>query len=370
MSYVKYNEDDIRITDDRLFIHHGSTVSKPGNTIRYYDCKYCRKVFTDKKDLFFHIKRVHNVVRPLILINGRVASDKAIIQYVDSAQINLYGYSEDVCVGGKPVKFADDCNEIDITDLLKQALKISNTCKIEFQSISVIIEKMSLEMENNQLIADTIMNWENALSCGEELSTCIPGNLADGDKVFLKGICNYYLACSAKHDKAKRYDEAFSLLSNFNDLNGIGKCILKVISFRRNWIYRLKMLAENDSDDFKTASQFYSRQCSSPASDVANTMKALFIENETKASLEMMRLFQQGKYDELHSRLAAIQDIDNVDDLNFMDQLNLLNARMAIIAFNKKKAIEFYERLITPYFKEEYTLFKHSSMQIAREMFK
>lgn len=75
-------------------------------------------------------------------------------------------------------------------------------------------------------------------------------------------------------------------------------------------------------------------------------------------SLELVNLFQKGKYDELRVRLSELPDFDLIDDLNLVDQLNLLSARLAIIDGNHSKAESFYEKLVTPAFRDEYSFYK------------
>ena len=75
MGYVKYNEDDIKIYNDRMFMKQGSALRKAKPAKRYFECKYCRALFDDKAALVEHIKKAHNIVRPLILIIDKVMGD-------------------------------------------------------------------------------------------------------------------------------------------------------------------------------------------------------------------------------------------------------------------------------------------------------
>ena len=47
--------------------------------------------------------------------------------------------------------------------------------------------------------------------------------------------------------KAKRYDDAWAILSRFNDLLGVGSCVLRIIAYRRNWVSHLQLLANNNA---------------------------------------------------------------------------------------------------------------------------
>ena len=99
MSYVKYREDDVKIIEHRRFLQHGPDHLPNGqNPVRYFDCKYCHEIFTDRKDLYFHIKSKHNIVRPLVVINGKIAADRYVVHFIETAHIDLFGYSDEISV--------------------------------------------------------------------------------------------------------------------------------------------------------------------------------------------------------------------------------------------------------------------------------
>ena len=357
MSYVKYYEDDEKIREHRQNLQHGpDNLINRRNPVRYFDCKYCHEIFTDRKELFLHIKAKHNIVRPLVVVNGKIATDRYVVHDIDSAHIDLFGYSDTISINGDLISYSSDDETIDITKLLQQALATSSRCYITFQSVSVEIEMVAFSIDNIDLIGSSIERWEFEINAGMRLSTDSLDQADEGNRLFLQGMYNYYVACRAKKDKAKRYDDAWAILSRFNDLLGVGSCVLRIIAYRRNWVSHLQLLANNGADDLSIANDYYQRRPSDwtiPASE-----KQLYVEDATKMSLELVSLFQRGKYDELRVRMFELPDFDLIDDLNLVDQLNLLSARLAVIDGNHSKAESFYEKLVTPAFQKEYSLYK------------
>ena len=353
MSYVKYREDDIRISGDRIYMRKGSQMDSRKDIVHYYDCKYCHQIFTSKKDLNSHIKNIHNIVRPLIVINEKVVGDHTVLQYLQSAKILMYGFEGSISVGGDILSYSGE-EDIDITALLKTKLQDCSKCEIVVNETPVLIEIHPISIENNSSIKATIADWQNSVAQGTPLSTSFQTNFRGGDLLFLQGIYNYYLACTAKHHKASRYDDAYAALSRFHDLSGLGKCVLKAIAFRRNWIDTLRFLSEGEDDIFSTACEYFSRQQTQFEEDAEESPHMLFVEDGTKLSLELIELFQKGKYSEVKARLAEIGDIDDLDDLNLAEQLRLLKARVAREEGDTVTASRHYERLITPAFRDEY----------------
>lgn len=366
MSYVKYREDDIKIINHRAQMRGDNIFHSPRTATRYYDCKYCHKLFTSKSDLFKHIKDIHNIVRPLIVINEKIVGDTAVLQYVNQAKIILYGYEDAIRVGSTTLHNVDT-DEIDITNLLKDELSDHSDCKIFFNDICVTIELHPIQIENNPLIKSAIEEWQSEVSQGVPLNASLLSSFYGGDLTFVQGIYNYFLACTAGHYKASRYDDAFSLLSQFHDLTGIGKCVLKAIAFRRNWVESLRLLTDGETDIFSTASEYFSDQPSSFEYEDDPSANQLFVEEGTNTSLELITLFQKGKIQEAKERLIELGDIDDLNDMNLIEQLNLLKARIAVFEGNRNEASRHYEKLITPTFREEYRKFLLGNKASANE---
>ena len=130
--------------------------------------------------------------------------------------------------------------------------------------------------------------------------------------------------------------------------------MLKAIAFRRNWIDTLRLLSEGENDIFTTACEFYSKQDSSFAYEDDKDSGYLFVEDGTKMSLELISMYQKGQYDKVKVKLEALGDPDDLDDPNLVEQIYLLKARLAVADGNNLYATRYYEKLITPAFREEY----------------
>jgi hypothetical protein len=336
MSYVKYREDDVKIIEHRCFLQHGSDFPAPKREpIRYFDCKYCHEIFTDHEKLYLHIKDKHHIIGPLVVINGKVATDKYVVHHIDSAHIDLFEYRAPILINGKSIPYSPGDKMIDITKMLCQALSATSSCSITFQSISVEIEMVTISVDDIDLIDSTIEKWESEINTGMHLSTDYLDRSNGGNRLFLQGMYDYYVACQAKKDKAKRYDDAWAILSRFDHLLGVGNCVLRTIAYRRNWILSLQSLDDGGTDDFSIANDYYQHR----PSDLANTPsgKQLYVEDSTKMSLDLVTLFQEGEYDELRARMSQLPDFDLINDINLIDQLNLLSARLEVVDGNRRK---------------------------------
>lgn len=353
MGYVKYREDDIKITNHRMHMRHGSPLRDTKKDIRYFDCKYCNQFFTTKEALVQHIQKVHNIVRPLIVINDKVIGDHTVLQYIDNAKIIMYGFSGEIVIGNTILPHLND-TDIDITKILKSELSNQPQCDIFVNNTCISVELHPIHIEENPKIKTVIERWQKSVSNGVYPDAAPLEQFHGGYRLFMEGVYNYYLACIAERHKSKRYDDAYAALSQFQDIGGLGKCMLKAISFRRNWISKLHMLDDGEADVFTTACEFFDRKPSSFEYETAGSNHMLFVEESTNLILELIVLFQKGKLDDLKQRLAMLGDIDDLDDLNMIEQLYLLKARIAVAEGDRKHALRYYERLITPAFVEEY----------------
>ena len=156
MSYVKYCEDDLKIVSDRIYMRSGSQVRNTKAVQRYYECKYCHQIFTTKTALTDHIKNIHNIVRPLIVINDRVIGDHVFLQYLQNAKILMYGFDGNISIGGDKLIYTDD--DIDITNILKDKLQTAPTCNIIINDMQVKIELHPISIQDNSEIKAVVQN--------------------------------------------------------------------------------------------------------------------------------------------------------------------------------------------------------------------
>src|SRR5690349_21686000 len=91
MGYAKYFEDNEKIIAERKYERAGVGRSAPKKI--YYDCYYCNKSFTSIEDRNNHIKSGHNVVGPLLFINGKISLEEYYVDELESAKIVLCGFN-------------------------------------------------------------------------------------------------------------------------------------------------------------------------------------------------------------------------------------------------------------------------------------
>ena len=330
----------------------GSALRKVKPAKRYFECKYCRALFDDKAALVEHIKKAHNIVRPLILINDKVIGDQTELQYLESAKILFYGFEGEIQIGSKKYRFEDD-DERDITNDLRKALALTGSCEILINGTKITVSLCPIFLEDDAAVKATIADWQRSVEQGTPLNAAALGMYAGAELRYLQGVYNYFLACKAKHHKSKRYDDAYAALSKFHDIGGMGKCILKVIAFRRNWVEQLRLLTDGENDVFLSASEFFDGMASKRECENERAENHLYIEEETNLSLELMVLYQQGRYLEVKEKLVEIGLIDELEDRNLIEQLWLIKARIALKDGDVRQAKKCYSKLITPGFQEE-----------------
>lgn len=354
MSYVKYREDDIKINNHRLHLRQGGLLKKRKPEVHFYECKYCYQLFTSKSDLIGHIRNAHNIVRPVIIINDKVVGDHTVLQYIEHAKILMYGFDGEIVIGGTVLKY-DGSEEIDITRILEDKLSENGCCTIIANNVPVTIELHPLSIDDNSEMKAVLDEWQNAVSRGLAPNPTYLKAFDGGDRLFMDGIYNYYLACTAKHHKTDRYDAADAALRQFHDLPGLGKCVRKAIAFRRNWIDTLRMLNDGDSDIFTTFSEFFDGQSSSFDYEAESIENQLFVEDRTKMVLDLVVLFQKGRYSEVKQKLSELGNIEDLNDMNLLDQIYLIQARTADAEEDEDQASYYYGELITPAFCKKYT---------------
>jgi hypothetical protein len=197
-------------------------------------------------------------------------------------------------------------------------------------------------------IDEFIDNWEHKVSIGEMIERNYPNDLNSAEKRFLDGFYNYYLVFLSKSDKQKRYEDAYSILSEFDNKTAKSLSVLRIIAFRLNWIERLEEITFGDNI-FKIVLDFFKNQ----ESDIQfhdNEDGQLLIENELDRLLSFIFAYQEKDYDFVRINL---NEITEYEDLNQNDKLLLLKARLALIDSNIDLSRSYYESIISPYFEDE-----------------
>ena len=353
MGWSKYKEDNRIINEERDFFKPDET-----KTVKHYKqafpCPYCNKVFEEKNLLYSHIKKEHNIVHPLLMIDGKIRTNDndLFISSLSNAIIYLYGYDKDIYVDDIKVELKE---EIDITKEILDCLKNSNVCSIKFADKCINVHKYTIQEIHNDEVLKIIENWNEEVSKGKRIKRIITNKLNQAEMRYIDGFYNYFLACEAEGtDKINRYDDAYYLLSSFSKLTSIGNCVLKVISFRRNWVDRLDQICkESDSiDDFTMINDFFKNDIKEyPKNDELSGK--LYIEDELQNNIDAILKFVNKDY--VGARRYTIEnDPVLIQDTNLKDRVLLLKARIEVINNPTNPRVrKFYKEMQTQAFIEE-----------------
>jgi hypothetical protein len=235
----------------------------------------------------------------------------------------------------------------EVIDLIRM-LRVQEKHSIKIDSVSLEIFVYPSMNVKSKKIDEFIDNWEHKVSIGEMIERNYPNDLNSAEKRFLDGFYNYYLVFLSKSDKQKRYEDAYSILSEFDNKTAKSLSVLRIIAFRLNWIERLEEITFGDNI-FKIVLDFFKNQ----ESDIQfhdNEDGQLLIENELDRLLSFIFAYQEKDYDFVRINL---NEITEYEDLNQNDKLLLLKARLALIDSNIDLSRSYYESIISPYFEDE-----------------
>ena len=79
MGFVKFHEDNEDFINERRNNNGENIAFVPKNID--YDCYYCHESFPNFQDRITHVRKHHNVPDPILMINGKIITDKF---YIDS----------------------------------------------------------------------------------------------------------------------------------------------------------------------------------------------------------------------------------------------------------------------------------------------
>ena len=350
MGYAKYHEDDSDAISDRLYSLRSPSIPKEQEPV--FDCSYCSKTFRTQEDCYAHIKTDHNIVKPLIFVNSRIAEGLNYVTSVESLTVVLYGDSN-IVLDGQTVERAGK-EEVDITNLVAGK---KNNFTITIGEHSTEIRFYSRESITNPAVIAFVDEWADAAEKDKPLIRKPYGALNSGEQKFLDGFYNYFIACSATgEDKVARYEDAYSILSAFMPSTAIVACVLKVIAFRLNWIEKLIKLSRAN-DDFRCACDFYLESISGDGKNITGSsegIKSLFVENDVEECLSAIGAWQLGRFAEVENYLAKFVGLPlAIEDSNLRDRIFLMMARNENRKKNTLAAISYYEEVKSPYFRVE-----------------
>ena len=336
MGWSKYKEDNRILLDDRLYIKHYD--GKKSCCFEFFSCPYCNRDFKNKELMYSHIKSTHNIVHPILMIDGKIRTNEKDIYLsnVTSATLYLYSYNQDIYINDTKIELKE---EIDITDELISILEKDGFVRIKFSDKCINLHKYSIQEIHNDEVSQIIDKWNEDTAKGKRIQKCCDACLNQAELHYLDGLYNYFWACRAEgQDKIKRYDDAYSILKSFSQLTPIANCVLKVISFRRNWLKKLDQLCNetNSLDEFIIVNDFFKNDIHNYP-DGQEYDKRLYIEDDLQKNIDAIIMYSKGNL-EGAKKYTLNNDPQVIQDANLRDRILLLKARIELKqnGFNSK----------------------------------
>lgn len=356
MGYAKFFEDNERITTERKY-EREIIYSIVQNKI-YYDCYYCNKSFQSSENRNKHIKEKHNVVGPLLFINGKISSTEYFVDEIKNAKIVICGFKE-VKIFFNQIMIKHASEEIDLIPHFK---KYPVNCKICIGQKTYTIKKYNSQNISSKSVNEIINRWEKQINENEkqQLSNEYPTYLNEAEKRYLNGFYNYFTACKTldETNKRRRYEDALASISSFNKLPPKGIVLLKIIAYKFNWIEKLGHLSkETTGSTFDSIVDFfYGENCKLVESkDKKENEQHFFVEDEISESINAIIAFQNKDFVEVDEFLEkwTSGQVSRITDMNKKDRVLFLKLRRLSFLGRNLEAINCFEQIKTPFLKIE-----------------
>lgn len=358
MGFGKYFEDNERITIERKYLPVGNIPSLSKKI--FYDCYYCGETYDSISDRNNHIRRNHNVAGPLLFINEKIVTDEYYIDVLYSSKIVLCGFNDiEISIDNQRIK--NNNAEINLMSYFK---KVKDFYAIKIgQKIFTIYRYGNINITNS-FIDDVIKIWENQTNKDETLNPSpinYPKSLNKAELTYLNGFFDYFTACKnhiPQTEKKNRYESAFAILSSFSKPTQKTRVLLKIISFRLNWIEKLENLSKSTKGVFDLIIDFYYERVSEKFKneDFKKNEQLIFVETDIANCFDAIIAYQKDDFVAVDHYLANWQDnekIEEIKDINLKDRILLLKARQMKKSGNYIAAKKYYENIKTPFIKKE-----------------
>lgn len=329
MGYAKYFEDIEKILNERKYERECAISASPLNM--NYLCYYCKEAFESIEERNNHIKRKHNVAGPLLFINDKIASDENYIDEIRSVNIVLCGFGNvPIYFEKKMLQVASRTKTIDLTSEFgnngNYTVIIGNKkYKIyKFENTGIVNSEMERIIED----------WEKQTEKEALSLTPIPNayreSLNNAELSYLNAFFDYYTACEPAinpHDKKKRYETAFALLSSFNNPPVKAFVLMKIIAFRFNWIERLELLSNCTLNHgiFDVVLDFYFGRKTKIIEEEKNEKQEqkIFVEDDIENCIDAITSFQRADFNSVITFLDEWTDakINLLEDTNKKDRI-------------------------------------------------
>ena len=353
MGWAKYHEDIVdAITDSGFYDKVGNYVTKSIEP-PIFNCSYCNLSFYSKNDLYEHIKREHNIVSSILVVNGKIVHNECYVKELKSLIVIRYDLNDSIFVNQKQILEYATLNEIDIADRVYQDFLTNKAISISVGEKEFNIHLISQEHINLDKINSIISKWSIETSKGLHIQKSI-SSLNEIEKRCLDGLYNYFIACvSTGKNKDLRYNDAYAILSEVANILPVATVLLKIIALKFNWIEKLRVLCIED-DVFSKIYDFMTNNQSTLSRSETGSLQ-IFIEDELDEIIKTIIAYQENKYDdvEIFVKRYPVRSIADIADYNQRDKICLLCARMAIRRLSKHEARRYYDEIQSPFFDDE-----------------
>ncbi len=354
MGWAKYYEDIIDAVTDSKFCKNGNYYITKIIDSPAFVCSYCNASFPSKNDIYAHIKKKHNVNSSSVLVNGKIVCDEYYIRELKSLIVIRYDLNETVFINQNQISDSKQSNEIDVTNEANEEFLKNKTVTIYIGDKKIGIHLISRDHIDNGKINSLISRWSEETKKGLHI-TKKDSSFNEIERRCVDGLYNYFIACvSTGKNKDKRYEDAYAILSETEDVLSAANVLLKVIAFKFNWTEKLRKLCVQN-DIFANIYDFMVNKESAKVNDEDGELK-IFIEDELEELIKSIIAYQKHEYNKVESYIkkhSSLYSISNIADYNQNDKINVLCARMAIIKSNKREARKYYNSIISPCFEEE-----------------
>lgn len=347
MGYAKYFEDNQEIMISR--IEYKKEFYVPHVKINHFVCPYCNMVEYSREKIFAHIKNEHNITHPVIVINGKVINESEYsVAKIDELNIFTYGFSDTIFINDQ-MYCNSNTESVDLTLETKDLLEKLGNFEIVVGEKKLRVKKYSVKEVRNEKITPIIREWEEMITEGIMISMNLPADLNQNEYEYLKGLYNYFLACiSEGEDKKQRYYEAYTILQEFNPINSLGVCALKVIAFKFNWINSLINLCKLASDEFNAVCSFYTDEYNGKLDAIIiERQNFLYIEDSIRENIDAISNFMFGNIKKTEAYLSSL-NVDEIFDKNLKDRVLVLLREVALVNNDIQKSRYYNERVLSP----------------------
>lgn len=352
MGWAKFREDVIEAISDADYLAKAGNYVVKSMDPPVFSCAYCNHTFYNKIDLYNHIRNAHRVPLVVFVVNGKIVNDECYVKEITSLIVIRYDPSKSILIDKKQLNIYDNENEIDVTKQVREVLIRNKQSIIQVGDIQLCVKLIAQEQIDLNKIDAAVDRWNKYSSEGKHIPRDVEYK-NEVERKCLDGIYNYFIACVSKHNNRNRYEDAYSILSEYIDIVPVAKTIIKIIALKFNWVEKLHSLC-NEDDVFDVVCGFLMN--SGVDCNLAQQGESvIFIEDELEDVINLIVDYQRGDVEVLQNVINRypFRLVGQIDDINHRDKICLLVARALVRKNKPHEARRFYEEIQTPYFMKE-----------------